>query len=393
MRSSTSSCVRCAVAGWAAAALLTSAARSADDVPAVDASHIQLLVEQLGAPLFERREQAGRELKSIGLPALAPLRRASSDQNLEIAGRARRILVEVERLDHERRMRTFLQNPAAAPDDLLPGLRRFRASVGADSSVAPLFVSLQRAEPELCHAAESQQNFETVYATRCSELFVEYNFLQNRSRVVDRTVALLFWGAEAELKEDPQIEQFVSQFVHWAEFRTAMATTPGMKKVLGMWVRKGTPATAYQKILIGLNQDVPECLEPAVATCKGGAALGVVQYAIFAVARFGNEEHVPLLEKFLRDETTLSRTQQNNRTTWESRLQDVALVALLELTKQDPKTYHFKRLERNPQFVYAPNTIGFSSAADRSAALAKWNEWRAAPPAEAELPATAAPRS
>jgi hypothetical protein len=369
------------VLGW------TMAGRSpAAESSAPDAARIEALIAQLGAPSYERRVEAGKALRAIGLPSLRALRRAAGSDNLEIAERVRRILVDVERIEQDRRLELYLKDPVAAPDDLLPGLKRYRAAVGNVAEHAPLFVAMQRAEPGLFRAAEtSVPAMEAAYAGRCSEIFVEYNFLQSRNQMVERTAAVLFCGSEPEMKDDPQIEQYVWQFVNWNEFRTAVPSNAALRRVLGLWIAKGETAMSQQKVMVGLQYDVPECLHPAVALCRAKAIPGTQQYAILAVARYGNFQHVPVLEGALADETKLGRTAQNNVTTWESRTQDIALAALLHLTGQDPKDYHFKRLEKNPQYVFAPNTIGFSSGDDRDAALKKWHTWRATP-AVAETP-------
>lgn len=351
-----------------------------------DPARIEALIEQLGGPSYERRVEAGKALRAIGPPSLRALRRAAGSDNLEIAERVRRILVDVERVEQERRLELYLKDPVAAPDDLLPGLKRYRAAVGNVAEHAPLFVAMQRAEPRLFRAAEtSLQAMEAAYAGRCSEIFVEYNLLQSRNQMVERTAAVLFCGSEPDLKDDPQIEQYVWQFVNCTEVRTAMPSNAALRRVLGLWIAKGETAMSQQKVIIGLQYDIPECLRPAVALCRAKAIPGTQQYAILAVARYGNFQHVPVLEGSLADETKLGRTAQNNVTTWESRTQDIALAALLHLTGQDPRDYHFKRLEKNTQYVFAPNSIGFSSEDDRDAALKKWHAWRAMP-AVAETP-------
>lgn len=364
----------------------TTAACSADESIAPDPARIDALIVQLGAPSYERRVNAGKKLRALGLQGLPALRRAARSDNLEIAERVRRILMDVERIEQERRVEQYLKDPVGAPDDLLPGLKRYRAAVGNEAEHAALFVSMQRAEPALFRAVESGVDaLEAAYAARCSEMFVEYNFLQSRKQVVERTAAILLCGADPDLKDDPQIEQFVWQFVNWNEFQTAVPSNAALKRVLGLWIAKGGGPLSHQKMMVGLQHNIPECLHPAIALCRGRGAVGTPQYAILAVARFGSVAHIPLLEGLLADDTKLGRTAQNNVTTWESRTQDIALAALLHLTRQDPKDYHFKRLETNTQFVFAPNTIGFSSADDRIAALNKWHAWRAMP-AVAETP-------
>src|SRR5262245_56937032 len=73
----------------------------------LDEAETAALINRLGDASFDSREAAARRLKEIGLPALAALREASSHRNLEVRYRVRRLLVDVEQLDHERRLAVF----------------------------------------------------------------------------------------------------------------------------------------------------------------------------------------------------------------------------------------------------------------------------------------------
>lgn len=62
-----------------------------------DAARIDKLVQDLGAPEYEVREKAQRELIEIGRAALPALRKALEDADAERAHRARRAIDEIER--------------------------------------------------------------------------------------------------------------------------------------------------------------------------------------------------------------------------------------------------------------------------------------------------------
>src|SRR5206468_4091377 len=59
---------------------------------------IQAIVRQLGDDSYAVRERATGELIAAGLPAVAPLRLATKDPDVEIARRAERCLKKIERV-------------------------------------------------------------------------------------------------------------------------------------------------------------------------------------------------------------------------------------------------------------------------------------------------------
>lgn len=67
-------------------------------VPDVDRQRLANLVRQLGDDSYAIRERASTELATAGLPAVALLRKAASDPDVEIARRAERCLKQIERV-------------------------------------------------------------------------------------------------------------------------------------------------------------------------------------------------------------------------------------------------------------------------------------------------------
>lgn len=67
-------------------------------LPDVDRQRLAALIRQLGDDAYAVRERASSELAAIGLPAVAVLRKATSDPDVEIARRAERCLKQIERV-------------------------------------------------------------------------------------------------------------------------------------------------------------------------------------------------------------------------------------------------------------------------------------------------------
>lgn len=354
------------------------------------------LVEQLGVPSFASREAAVRRLREIGLPALPALLEGAKHRNLEIRYRSKRLLQEVEQIDHERRVAEFDRNPEAADDDLLPGLRRFRQNVGSDTSSLRLFAEMHRAEPQLYRlSAQGGEPYESRYDQRCGDLRFDYNQVQRRQKFPERLSAILFLGSDPRLGESDQSASILYSLVHSNEFRSAVgnstAEAAAHRKILGMWVGRPGAGLVYQRLMLAMQFDVREGLAPAVEMLKGPGIGLQAQYALLAVGRFGSREQLDVVQKHLSDTTVLTTSTVNNMVTYTSQLRDVALAVALHLTEQNAASYGFKDLQKHPQFLFQPNRLGFANAADRENAHRRWRAWRDAhlshEPATAEIPA------
>ena len=99
-----------------------------------------------------------------------------------------------------------------------------------------------------------------------------------------------------------------------------------------------------------------------------------VQFAILVVGRFGNQEHLPLLEPLLANSSPLV-TQNVGGQNLRCEVRDVALATLVHLTQQDFKQYGFTHLQRNEQTLFNTNSVGFATDEARAAALRKWKTW------------------
>ncbi len=88
-----------------------------------------------------------------------------------------------------------------------------------------------------------------------------------------------------------------------------------------------------------------------------------------------DKTHVPLLETLLDDATRCTSMRINNRN-YETQVRDIALAALLHITKQDPRKFGFDRLQTHPQIVFNTTTVGFEDDTKRNEALAKWRSYR-----------------
>ncbi|MGH6624212.1 MAG: hypothetical protein ACREBN_09580, partial [Burkholderiaceae bacterium] len=158
-----------------------------------------------------------------------------------------------------------------------------------------------------------------------------------------------------------------------------------MRTLLGAWVaRTASDATLEQSLQLAIQHDLPEGQTPAARVLQQQySAPGVpahpshlLHYSIVLLGKHGDASHIKLIEMALDDSTSCMQLQQGD-IRYVAQVRDIALSALLDLTKQDCTKYGLPPRAGNVPYHFNPVAIGFKTDADRSAALAKWKEYRA----------------
>jgi hypothetical protein len=108
--------------------------------------------------------------------------------------------------------------------------------------------------------------------------------------------------------------------------------------------------------------------------------------SILILAKSGNADYMPRIEKLLDDKSICSQTNIN-KVMYKTEIRDVALFALLHLSKKEPKEFGFDRVAPNPQLLVNVHTLGFKGDEDRNAAFAKWKAFQEEQAKKASKPA------
>lgn len=355
----------------------------ADAPPGDQASAAQAeaaaLVQRLGDEQFATRELATTQLIQIGLAAKTALEQGRTHADREIRYRCERILSIIEELEFQRRLAAFAAGRSGA-EYALPGWKRYSASYGDDGEARTLFVEMQKAEPDLMRVMDDgPQAVSRAFDIRCLQL-------QQSQRASGQTLglgsiaALLFSVDDEHLTLNFQSVAVLSNFCYQAPVASAMEDPAKRKilgKMLGAWIKRSEGWAAYQSLSLAMRYDLKEGLVPAVKILQNvGEQPYVRQNAILAVAKLGDDSHLPLLEKLLDDKSRCA-TQRVNNVTIETQLRDVALAALLIMKKQEPRQFGFERLQLNATNVLIAGTVGFETEEKRNAAFAKWKAFQA----------------
>jgi hypothetical protein len=296
----------------------------------------------------------------------------------------------------EARLTAFVEGELPqASDEAFPGWKAFRESIGGDRTARELFAQMHRSEPELLsQLAGDPREFSRSLSARLLKITqsLSHPLPYYRTAITPgRAAALFFAATRADVELDTKTASQLYSMASQQTIRPALAESGGdpmFRKVVGRWValdQKGDRNLAYYKVLLATQHDLKEGREAGLNLLRDDkAAATSYQYlqALLAVARFGTEKDVEVVEPLLKNNTvcqTTTMSVNNVRRTYTTQVRDVALAVLVHLTGQDHRAYGFDRLQKNPRTVFASHTLGFEKDNDkgREEGLAKWQRWKA----------------
>jgi hypothetical protein len=349
------------------------------------------LVRQLGSPKFAERERATRELTARGIAAKQALAAATNDPDAELRARARSILSTVTQADFRARLEAFAADYDGSRQQTLPGWERFSALFGTNQRSRVLFVEMAREEPELlaAYAAGGRETSEALNA-RCQGLLEQFMQVSGSESLfpLGTLATLLLVGADEDVAVDEQVcLQLYTWMIYQPQFYKNARSGPRsamIKKLLGMWIVKDTGTSAtMQNLIFAAGYDLePEGLALATRILEGRPSSAQLrQFALLAVGRFGDRQHLRLVEKFLTDPSAAGTIQLSDPPRQvDVQVRDVALAVAIQLTSQNAKDYGHVSPQSSPQASFQVPALAFVDAAQREAALKRFREWREAHP-------------
>jgi cell wall-associated NlpC family hydrolase len=356
---------------------------AADESPTQQ--QITELVKQLGNDSYRIREQAQRKLLKIGLLARKALVSGLKNPDLEIRLRARRLLAQVVEEEFEGRLAAFIADVNGTKDHDLPGWKRYRDSVGNTRMARSLFVAMIREEMALLQAFETGTQLETTFSNRVRALQPYSSINSNGPRVASSSslATMLFLSGQPELTLDQITHQQIFSLLRYTGTQNVVKGSPYsglLFDMLGGWIQKldKEQPTAYYPLMIALHYDMKDVgFEIAKKRLGNTTSSSAQQYAIMAIARFGTARDIDLLIPQLQN-SAVCHTWSNpqiKKGVIKTQVRDVALVMMLEMTKQNHQQYGFTLLQRNPTTVFHGYTCGYVDESQRDKALQMWNTW------------------
>jgi hypothetical protein len=412
-------------AGFASAAPAGSPDPKTLEIPPGELSRARELVQQLGSDQYSIREKAEQELARMGrLARPALLEAANTDPNQEIRARCSNLLPRATALDLKARLDVFLADTEGKYEHDLPGWAEFRATVRSEWTLLGHELSSNRsldgparevyaeimAEPVnrqiIMATCGSRKELGSIASSRRQELYAQ-KFPRNVVRggrvivtsstlrhdpTVEDLATLLFAETLAPPRFTPRgvsISRLITASGFAKEARDDTERGKVYRALAAAWVdTRIDPLDMYQSMSIATSLGLTEegnrlairlLMSPgAVGSYRGMAATNL--------ARFGNKEHIPLLERALADAAVVISIRENvvgrpanELPTHDVQVRDLALAVGVILSGQKLEDYSFVDNFRTSGGIsnssYSYNRY-YLPTNKRDEMLRKWKDWR-----------------
>jgi len=349
-------------------------------------------VRQLGDRSVKVREHASLELIRLGRAAKAALVAGSNDYNPEIRTRCRQLLPTALWLDLQARIDAFLADKDGKQEHDLPGLKRYLALVGNTPETRQLFGEILKSDATLVELTEADSKGGDLKAAAARFLargnqlqqvvFANLGNNQRYNLTVADVACLLFVGTNTNLELTGDMSYPLYNLFYQAPIRTAVTSekpNDPFKKLLLSWIKTRTDTvTMSQSLNLIVQLDLKECLDLTIGVLRDKQASPHNRgYAASAIGKIGTKKQLAVLEPFLTDTTSLGAfafaAVQGT-----TELRDVALAMSIHLSGLKIADFGFDLLANNPSMMFYPGYCGFTDAAKRDAAFAKWKRWTGA---------------
>ncbi|QDU75563.1 hypothetical protein Pan97_25960 [Bremerella volcania] len=361
------------------------------------------LIAQLGDEQYQVREDAEAQIMKRGADMLPLLREARRSPDPEIRLRA---ITLYKQLSDRVREDNFNRFTDMAKDVDLPGWNRFKERHGDTRATRKLYVSILKDEWDVIAALETQPQMMDYLLFQRANKIREDLYGPNHVQISEGTAAAMLHATSFDdiRITDPTMDQLkfllaapqvttslqdpesagplLSVFDQWLEtnLKSGRFTQEMRFVVLTTCLREGIKSGK-----IVAKQMLDERASPIYQNGFGqfGAinATQQMMYAMLAIAKLGGKEDIEYLSKYFDDETEVSLpTVQGDQ--FNTQLKDVALVAVLHISGENPKDFGYPRISTDPNFLYNIRSIGFTTAEQREQAFQKWEKSQRRGPAE-----------
>ncbi|MEX0585362.1 MAG: hypothetical protein WD176_01870 [Pirellulales bacterium] len=363
------------------AVLAASAQSLVADPSAAITDRVAALARRLAAADFAQRQQAEADLLVLGPDALPALRKALPSAELEAHYRLERIIAALDQVRREQILSEFRMGGQPNDPSLLTAWVAFSRLAGDGPEARALLAEMARVEPWIVAAVSGPaEQLRSDFERRAADVNLHRVQRQQSQRSVATVAALLFAAQLPDCHPSPSVVACINACVTEGPYLESMERVQRpqpLERLVAVWVSDPTTTPALQRLQLAARFELIEGIDVALQIIEEQLPGPQLQQAVLYLAKAGNVSHLHQLELLLSDATDLQQRRQNSVTTFSSRVQDVALVALLHLTGQDPEEYGFSGLREDQKYVYLPGTIGFDTDEQRQMAFSKWKRWSA----------------
>lgn len=321
---------------------------------------IDLLINQLTAPKFSQRENAGDALLKIGVPALPSLRkRLETESETEAKVRINELIEQLIDGQIEVQIQDFM---AMKPVDF-DGWPQIRRILGRDSiATRALFVEILRSHPAFPASMSAEQ-------TNRDRVLAAEGVIAAMDKVTQLpTTADVFALLLPLSYEDFELPSGAEEHVIKA-WRSSTGTSlqkdeqlyPSFRVLLGLWMIQSSIENRDDILFHGMLWDMPECRILAAETIlkNQNANAELLASCLQALAKFGQRQDVPMIRALLNDQRLFRAPSITTRGTLTHQVSDLALAAIACIYGVELEDVGFAGVSRDPRFGFLQHEIGF----------------------------------
>jgi len=366
---------------------------------------IDAWVAELGHDSYGVRQEAAAQLLAAGMPAREKLLAVVEGPDPETRAAARRLIALIDRSEFQRRLDAFAADIDGRQRLSLPGWEQFQKIAGGDAAARSLFVDMQRQEGTIFSAVfgASKHAPEDIWEARLARVSQSLMMGGDRNAApsLGTCAALVFLGSVSEMNVSDNAGNMVESLLERPPMRETIQAEnhqPAARKLAINWLLNcpnKSDELLRRRLALILAMNIEDGL-PLALDVIGNAQflrsdpLAKVE-AVQIVMQFGKRSHLSRLEPLLDDSTVCLSvpSQVPGQPVQTVQVRDVALVALLRMTDQSPANYGYLGIRLQPTQTFQLQSLYRESDKQRSEAIEKWRQWRAAHPNANREPAPA----
>jgi hypothetical protein len=351
------------------------------------------LVRRLGDKSYRARENAARELLRRGSESVAALTEGINDTDPEVSERCRQLLPQAASLERNDKLAALTKDPSSPPPEGLAGLERFLKITGDDKSSRELYAELlANHHPTLETAEDDPRKAAELYRQFCDDAYSRYqasvragryNFDNIFATRADITY-FLFASSDERIRKHERGASRASILLNGNQLTKAITdgeNSQPLRKLFLDWMENEPQSYLQQRAFtIAAQANLKEALPIALKLLeKSGQQTYNKAQIMITLVKLGSKEHIPALEKYLEDKTSIGNVGFGNGQTMSVEVRDVAMGVSALLAGQKLADFGFEsRFGGVPTsyiyFGFQVEMDGKSSKA-REEAHAKWKDW------------------
>jgi hypothetical protein len=205
---------------------------------------------------------------------------------------------------------------------------------------------------------------------------------------------MIFLGSVDDARISDQAATYLPQLMQRPPVQPALlraSRQDPLRRLVVAWVtecpNRSTTVIA-QRLSLALVLDMQEAVPLALGVAQSDPKFVTVHpmvraQALILVAHLGSRSDAEKLEPLLEDATVCrslaaaAQPGQAGPVARDVQIRDLALVAMLQLTDQDPADYGYRHTRRQSQQLLDPGSVFTDSDEVRATAIAKWRDWKA----------------